>query len=133
MLRYLAADNPGPLRYRWTTLCSRQGRVTLRAEVRDKEFRPRGDALVAAHVNGRTARRRKWRCRPQPGSRASTARNGTQPPKGRTLWRWRRGGRTRRSGASVAVFRRENGVADSFHMTGVPRALERLRRRPGAR
>lgn len=134
LLRWLVADTPG----RVTASTPRQilsddTRVRLRVEVRDKQFRPMSDATVEAHIVG-------------PGGAADTISLAPQPLEAGVYtgeWMAERAGSymaevsvrqgQQDAGHDVIVFRREDGVAENFHLTQNRELLEKLAEETGGR
>jgi uncharacterized membrane protein len=109
------------------------GRVQLRAEVRDEKYQPAGDAGVQASVIGPDGASQLVQLRPeplapgiysaewnaaQPGSYVAevTARQGTKP-----------------LGKDVLTFRREDGAAENFHREQNRDLLQKLAEETGGR
>jgi len=134
MLRYLAAEAPGPVALSVERpVLEDEGRVTLRAEVRDKEYRPRGDALVTAHVTGPDGAPAQVEMRPQPGEPGIYGAEWHAPGEGSYVVEVEARRADEEVGRDVAGFRREDGVAESFHMTQDRELLERLAEETGGR
>jgi hypothetical protein len=132
LLRWLVADTPG--RVMASTphqILSDQSRLPLRVEVRDKSFRPVANATVEAHIVGPGGSAANIALVPapledgvyvadwsadKPGSYMAeiTARQGSQE-----------------AGRDVLVFRREDGVAENFHLTQNRELLEKLAEQTG--
>ena len=106
-------------------------RADLRAEVRDKQYKPAAEcASGGAHCRSRGRHRQTVELRPCRWKKAYTAASGRRRSPDRTWWRF--GGRTakpnRRLGRDVLTFRREDGVAENFHTSQNRELLEKLAR-----
>jgi hypothetical protein len=132
LLRWLVADAPGQVMvFTSRPILSDENRVPLRAEVRDKTFRPVPNATVEAHIVGPGGAAANVSLVPQalepgvytlewsadkPGSYMAevVARQGQQE-----------------LGRGVVIFRREDGVAENFRLTQNRELLEKLAEETG--
>jgi hypothetical protein len=114
-----------------TAVLEDNGRVRLRAEVRDMTYLPAGDATVKAHIVGPDGSAEDIPLRPEPltegvysaewnaaqaGSYVAqvSASRSAQSAAGQDL------------GSDVVTFRRENGIAENFHREQNKELLEKL-------
>jgi uncharacterized membrane protein len=132
LLRWLVADAPGQVMASTSRpILSDENRVPLRAEVRDKSFRPVPNATVEAHIVG-------------PGGAAANVSLVPQPlePGAYTLeWSADKPGSymaevvarqgQQELGRGVVIFRREDGVAENFRLTQNRELLEKLAEETG--
>ena len=132
LLRWLVAETPGQVMAATPQpILEDEGRVPLRVEVRDKSFRPVGNATVEAHIAG-------------PGGTATTLALAPQPlDPGVYTGEWKadkagsymaevvaRQG-SQEVGRDILVFRREDGVAENFRVAQNRELLEKLSEETG--
>ena len=134
LMRWLAAETPGQVVVSTTRqVVSDEAAVPLRAEVRDKEYKPRSDVKVEAHVMG-------------PGGPAGTVELAPQPLESGVYtaeWRADKPGAyvveavalrgQEEIGRDVLQFRREDGVAENFRVSQNRELLEGLAEQTGGR
>jgi uncharacterized membrane protein len=132
LLRWVVADTPSQVMASTSRpILSDENRVPLRAEVRDKSFRPVPNATVEAHIVG-------------PGGAAANVSLVPQPlePGAYTLeWSADKPGSymaevvarqgQQELGRGVVIFRREDGVAENFRLTQNRELLEKLAEETG--
>jgi len=126
LLRWLVADTPG--RVMASTehqILSDESRLPLRVEVRDKSFHPVAAATVEAHIVGPAGIADNISLTPALEEGVYTADwNASQPGSYMAEIVARQG--QQELGRDVLVFRRENGVAENFHVTQNRELLEKL-------
>jgi putative glutamine amidotransferase len=109
------------------------GRIQLRAEVRDTTYLPAGDAEVAARVIGPDGSAETVPLRPEPLTQGiySTEWNAGKAGSYVAEIVAKRG--NQELGSDVLTFRRENGVAENYHHEQNRELLERLATETGGR
>ena len=107
--------------------------VNLRAEVRDRTYLPASDAKAEAHILGRTVSPNRSRCGPIRSSRASTRPIGRRLKPGSYLVEVIAKRGTEELGRDTMTFRREDGVAENFHIEQNRDLLEKLSSETGGR
>lgn len=109
------------------------GRVQIRAEVRDRAYLPAGDADVQANVIGPDGSSEVVPLRPEPLKQGIYSAEWNAAKAGSYLAEVsaRRGGEP--LGKDVLTFRRENGVAENFHREQNKELLEKLAEDTGGR
>ncbi|HKE20892.1 MAG TPA: glutamine amidotransferase, partial [Bryobacteraceae bacterium] len=137
LLRWLVAESPGPVVASMPArLLMDEGRVTLKAQVRDKQFQQATNAHVTAHIVG-----------PQETNAfIDLTPSGSTPGLYETEWRAEKagtylaevtaesaGGQPQELGRDVVTFEREDGVAENFHTEQNRRLLEQLASDTGGR
>jgi uncharacterized membrane protein len=132
LLRWLVAETPGQVMASTPQpIIEDEGRMPLRVEVRDKSFRPVGNATVEAHIAG-------------PGGAAATIALAPQPldPGVYTAeWKADKAGSymaevvarqgSQEVGRDILVFRREDGMAENFRVAQNRELLEKLAEETG--
>jgi uncharacterized membrane protein len=137
LLRWLAADSPGQVvaTMPQQTLMD-EGHVKLTAVVRDKEFTPAADAHVTAHVIGPDGLSAMVDLTPVPNTPGTFAMDWTAEKPGSYLAEVtadRTGKSGQELGKDVISFRREDGVAESFHTQQNRELLQKLSDETGGR
>jgi hypothetical protein len=134
LLRWLVAETPGQVMASTPQpILSDEGRVPLRAEVRDGLFRPSSNATVEAHIAGPEGIAATVALAPRavdPG--VYTADWATAKPGSYMAEVVARQGQ-QEVGRDVLVFRREDGVAENFRVTQNRELLEKLAEQTGGR
>jgi hypothetical protein len=133
LLRWLVNDTPRHVTGSTPKqLLADETGVKLRAEVRDKTFMPAGDAIVEAHVQGEGAVE-NLSMTPDPLEQGAYTAEWTTPKAGSYLVEVvaRRG--AEEIGRDVFTFRREDGVAEHFHIEQNRELLEKLSSETGGR
>jgi uncharacterized membrane protein len=134
MMRWLVTGTPGPvvLTPASQTIAD-DSHAKLRAEVRDKTYAPAPDAQVEAHVIGPDGSSTVAPMRPDPAEPGVYTADASAPATGSYIAEAvaRRG--NDELGRGVAVFRREDGVAEDFHTEQNRELLERLASQTGGR
>jgi uncharacterized membrane protein len=134
LVRWLVAGTPG--RVVATTprpVLSDESRVTLRAEVRDRNFLPAQDATVEARIMGPEGEPGVVELMPDPMAPGSYIADWPAMKAGSyvaEVYASRAGAET---GWDVVMFRRENGVAEGFRTTQNRELLEKLSAETGGR
>jgi len=134
LLRYLVSDSPGKVTgSTQRAVLSDETRVTLRAEVRDKAFEPVPNAVVEAHITGPDGTPTSVEMTPLPLEQGvyTTEWNAEKP--GSYVAEIVAGRGKDELGRSVVVFRREDGVAESFRTAQNRELLEKLAEQTGGR
>jgi len=137
LLRWLVAESPGPVVASMPVrLLMDEGRVALKAQVRDKQFQQATNAHVTAHIVG-----------PQETNAfIDLTPSGSTPGLYETEWTAQTagtylaevtaesaGGQPQELGRDVVTFEREDGVAENFHTEQNRRLLEQLASDTGGR
>ncbi len=134
LLRYLVADSPGQLLI--TTprqVLSDETAVELRAEVRDKTYKPLANARVEAHVIGPHGSRQTVELEPKPLEEGVyMARWNAEAPGSYVAEVTARNG-SEEIARDVLSFRREDGVAENFRAVQNRELLEKLSEQTGGR
>jgi uncharacterized membrane protein len=134
MLRWLVSDTP--TRVVASTpraVLFDDGRVHMRAEVRDTTYLPAGDAQVEARILGPDGAAQTVELHPDPLEQGVYAADWDASRAGSyvTEVTARRG--QQELGRDVVTFRRENGVAENFHVEQNRELLEKLSSQTGGR
>ena len=137
LLRWLVAESLGPVS---TSMPERllmdDGRVALRAQVRDKQFQHATNAHVVAHIMGPDGMSASIDLAPSgntPGlyeSEWTAEKSGTYLAE---VTAESTGGQAQELGRDVVTFQREDGVAENFHTEQNRRLLEQLASDTGGR
>jgi uncharacterized membrane protein len=137
LLRWLVAESPGPVVASMPErLLMDEGRVALKAQVRDKQFQQTTNAQVTAHIVG-----------PQETNAfIDLTPSGSTPGLYETEWTAEKpgtyvaevtaeptGAQPQELGRDVVTFQREDGVAENFHTEQNRRLLEQLASDTGGR
>jgi len=134
LMRYLVSDSPG--RVAGSTpraVLADETKVTLRAAVRDKAFKPVPNAVVEAHIVGPDGAATSVELTPVPTEEgAYTAEWNAEKP-GSYVAEIVAGRDKEELGRDVVVFRREDGVAESFHTSQNRELLQKLAAETGGR
>jgi hypothetical protein len=107
--------------------------VKLRAEVRDHTYLPSGDATVEAHILGPDGFAESAEMRPDPVEQGVYTADWTSPKPGSYLVEMvaKHGGEE--LGRDVLTFRREDGIAENFHVEQNRELLEKLSSETGGK
>ncbi len=134
LMRWLAAESPGTVVSSTPQpVLADEARVRLRAEVRDKDFRPRANVTVEARVMGPEGAGGTVPLAPQPLEEGVyTAEWNAQQPGSYVAEIVARREREE-IGRDVLAFRREDGVAENFGVTQNRELLEKLAQQTGGR
>lgn len=134
MFRYLVAETPGQVTSSTPhPVLSDETRVPVRVEVRDKEFKPVANARVQARFMGPDGAMATVELAPQPLEEGvyTTEWNAVKP--GSYVAEILAGREQEEVGRDVLTFRREDGVAESFHTSQNRELLEKLATETGGR
>jgi hypothetical protein len=134
MFRYLVAETPGQVTSSTPhPVLSDETRVPVRVEVRDKEFKPVANARVQARFMGPDGAMSTVELAPQPLEEGvyTTEWNAVKP--GSYVAEILAGREQEEVGRDVLTFRREDGVAESFHTSQNRELLEKLATETGGR
>ncbi len=123
--RHVTGSTPQPL-------LADASNVKLRAEVRDKTFLPASDATVEAHVEGEGSNETVVMT-PEPLEQGVYAAEWTAPKPGSYLVEVNAKRGTEDLGSDAFTFRREDGVAENFHVEQNHELLEKLSSETGGR
>jgi uncharacterized membrane protein len=134
LLRYLVSDSPG--RVTGSTpraVLSDETKVTLRAEVRDKAFESVPNAVVEAHITGPDGTATSIEMTPLPLEQGVYTTEWDAEKPGSYVAEIVAGRGKEELGRSMVVFRREDGVAESFRTAQNRELLEKLAEQTGGR
>jgi uncharacterized membrane protein len=134
LLRWLVSDTP--TRVTGSTprqLLEDQALVKLRAEVRDTTYLPAGDATVQAHIIGPDGIAETVDMRPEPLEQGVYVAEWTTPKAGSYLADIVAKHGADDIGHDEVTFRREDGVAENFHVEQNKELLEKLSAETGGR
>ena len=134
LLRWLVSDTPRKV----TTstpkqLISDDSHVSLRAEVRDRTYLPASDAKAEAHILGPDGIAESIEMRPDPIESGVYTADWTTPKPGSYLVEVTATRGTEELGRDTMTFRREDGVAENFHIQQNRELLEKLSSETGGR
>ena len=113
-------------------LLADESNVQLRAEVRDKTYLPAGDAIVEAHILGEGVAE-QVNMTPQPLEQGVYAAEWTAPKQGSYFVEVLAKRGNEEIGRDTFTFRREDGVAENFHVEQNRGLLEKLSSETGGR
>lgn len=132
LLRWLVSDSPGKVTASTPrTILQDDGRVQIRARVRDRGYLPAADASVEAHVMGPDGTRAAVTLRPdavQPGEYAAEWSAGKSGSYGVEVIAQRG---SEELGRGLFTVRREDGVAEDFHVEQNRELLQKLAEETG--
>ncbi|MBV9400161.1 MAG: hypothetical protein JO062_19435 [Bryobacterales bacterium] len=134
LLRWLVSDTPR--RVTGSTpkqLLADEANVKLRAEVRDTTYLPAGDATVEAHITGPEGVTESLDMRPEPLEQGLYVADYTTPKPGSYLVDIVAKHGQEDLGHDTLTFRREDGVAENFHVEQNRELLEKLSSETGGR
>jgi uncharacterized membrane protein len=134
LLRWLVSDTPRKvITSTPKQLVSDDSHVSLRAEVRDRTYLPASDAKTEAHILGPDGIAEAVEMRPDPIEAGVYTADWTTPKPGSYLVEVvaNRGGEE--LGRDTMTFRREDGVAENFHIQQNRELLEKLSSETGGR
>jgi len=134
LLRWLVSDTPRKvITSTPKPLISDDSHVTLRAEVRDRTYLPASDAKTEAHILGPDGIAEAVEMRPDPIEAGVYTADWTTPQPGSYLVEVvaNRGGEE--LGRDTMTIRREDGVAENFHIQQNRELLEKLSSETGGR
>src|SRR6516164_2002 len=138
LLRWLVAESPGPVVASVSErLLMDEGRVELRAQVRDQQFERAVNAQVTAHIIGPQGLDQLMDLSPSPDTPGTYRAEWTAERPGTYVVEVTaespRGSQPRELGRDVLTVQRENGVAENFHTEQNRRLLEQLASDTGGR
>ncbi|MGH9663441.1 MAG: glutamine amidotransferase, partial [Bryobacteraceae bacterium] len=134
LLRWVVTDTPSRVVASTPkAVLADDGHVKLRAEVRDTTYLPASDAQVEAHILGPDGITGQVALQPDPLEPGVYTGDWTAEKPGSYLTEMvaRRG--TEEAGRDVITFRREDGVAENFHLEQNKDLLEKLSQQTGGR
>jgi hypothetical protein len=109
------------------------GKIQLRAEVRDKTYLPAGDAEVQANIIAPDGSAELVSLRPEPLTQGIYSAEWNAPKAGSYVAEITAKRGAQELGRDVLTFRREDGVAENFHREQNRDLLEKLARETGGR
>ncbi len=109
------------------------GRIQLRAEVRDKSYLPASDADVEARIIGPDGSSESVALRPEPLTQGVYSAEWNAPQAGSYIADVSAKRGTEQLGSDVLTFRREDGVAENFHREQNRDLLQKLAEETGGR
>lgn len=134
LLRWLVSNTPRKVTGSTPRqLLADDDRVKLRVEVRDKTYLPAGDATVEAHILGPEGIAEAVEMRPEPLEQGVYSAQWTSPKPGSYLVEMLAKRGSEELGRDVLTFRREDGVAENFHVEQNRELLEKLSSETGGR
>jgi len=132
MLRYLVTDTPGPVTVSTPRqVLSDETRVPVRVEVRDKEYKPVTNAKVQARFLQPDGTSSTMELAPEPLEEGIYAGEYAAEAPGSYVAEIIAGREQEELGRDVMAFRREDGVAESFHTSQNRQLLEKLSEQSG--
>jgi hypothetical protein len=138
LLRWLVAESPGPVVASVSErLLMDEGRIELRAQVRDQQFERAANAEVTAHIIGPDGTNALADLMPSENTPGLYQTEWTAEKPGtyvvEVTAESARGSQPRELGRDVLTVQRENGVAENFHTEQNRRLLEQLASDTGGR
>ena len=138
LLRWLVAESPGPVVASASErLLMDEGRIELRAQVRDQQFERAANAQVTAHIIGPDGTNALADLMPSENTPGLYQTEWTAEKPGtyvvEVTAESARGSQPRELGRDVLTVQRENGVAENFHTEQNRRLLEQLASDTGGR
>jgi len=137
LLRWLIADSPGPVTASMPArVLTDEGRVQLSAQVRDRQFKPAGDAHVTAHIVGPEGANALLDLAPSQDTPGLYQTEWTAEKPGAYLTEVTAesvGKQPQELGRDVLTFQREDGTAENFHTEQNRPLLEQLASQTGGR
>ena len=130
LLRWLVTETPGTVDASTPRqVLSDETKAKLRVEVRDKKFEPVANALVQAHIVGPENLSDMVTLSPVPSEQGVYTADYTAEKPGSYLAEISAGA----AGSDVAMFRREDGTAESFHSMQNKELLQKLAEQTGGK
>jgi uncharacterized membrane protein len=127
LLRWVVSDTPRHITGSTPkTLLADESHVKLRAEVRDKTYLPASDAIVEAHVTGDGIAQEVINMTPEPLEQGVYGADWTAPQAGSYLVEVVAKRGSEEIGRDTFTFRREDGIAENFHVEQNRELLEKL-------
>src|SRR3984957_14580193 len=134
LLRWLVSDTPRKVTTSTTKqLISDDSHVSLRAEVRDRTYLPASDAKTEAHIIGPDGIAEAVEMRPDPIEAGVYTADWTTPKPGSYLVEVVANRGAEELGRDTMTIRREDGVAENFHVQQNRELLEKLSSETGGR
>jgi uncharacterized membrane protein len=134
MFRYLVTDTPGQVTVTTPkSVLSDETRVPIRAEVRDKQYKPLNTAKVQARFNNPDGTTATLELTPVPSEEGIYAGEWTAEKPGTYVAEVIAGQEADQIGQDVVTFRREDGVAENFHTGQNRELLQKLSEQTGGR
>jgi uncharacterized membrane protein len=134
MFRYLVSDTPGQVTATTPkSVLSDDSHVPVRVEVRDKEFKPLNSAKVQARFLGPDGASSTLELAPVPSEEGIYAGEWTAEKPGSYVAEIIAGQEQEQVGTDVLNFRREDGVAENFHVGQNKELLQKLSDQTGGR
>jgi hypothetical protein len=134
LLRWLVKDTPSRVVASTPKqVLADESNVKLRAEVRDRTYLPAADATVEAHVLGPEGLADTFEMRPDPAEPGAFSAEWTAPKAGSYLVEMVAKRPNEEPVRDVITFRREDGVAESFHAEQNRELLTKLSAQTGGR
>jgi uncharacterized membrane protein len=127
LLRWVVSDTPRHITGSTPkTLLADESHVKLRAEVRDKTYLPASDAIVEAHIRGDGVPEQVVNMTPEPLEQGVYGADWTAPQTGSYIVEVVAKRGTEELGRDTFTFRREDGIAENFHVEQNRELLEKL-------
>lgn len=134
LLRWLVSDTPRKVTTSMPkSLISDDSHISLRAEVRDRTFLPASDAKTEAHILGPEGLAESVELRPDAVESGVYTADWTAPKPGSYLVEVTATRGTEELGRDTMTFRREDGVAENFHIGQNRELLEKLSSETGGK
>jgi hypothetical protein len=134
LLRWLVSGTPGPVSGASPkTLLSDEGKVRLRAEVRDAAYRPVSGAHVEARIVGPAGASGTVQLAPQTLEEGVYTGEWNAEQPGSYVAEIVANQDQKELGRDAVMFRREDGVAENFHLNQNRELLEKLAEQTGGR
>jgi len=127
LLRWVVSDTPRHITGSTPkTLLADESHVKLRAEVRDKTYLPASDAIVEAHITGDGVAQEVVNMTPEPLEQGVYGADWTAPQAGSYIVEVVAKRAAEEIGRDTFTFRREDGIAENFHVEQNRELLEKL-------
>jgi uncharacterized membrane protein len=127
LLRWVVGDTPRHITGSTPkSLLADESHVKLRAEVRDKTYLPASDAVVEAHITGEGGQQETVNMTPEPLEQGVYAADWTTPQAGSYIVEVVAKRGTEEIGRDTFTFRREDGIAENFHVEQNRELLQKL-------
>ena len=127
LLRWVVSDTPRHITGSTPkTLLADESRITLRADVRDKTYLPASDANVEAHITGEGISEQVVNMTPAPLEQGVYSADWTVPQAGSYIVEVVAKRGAEEIGKDTFTFRREDGIAENFHVEQNRELLQKL-------
>jgi len=127
LLRWVVSDTPRHITGSTPkTLLADESRITLRADVRDKTYLPASDANVEAHITGEGMSEQVVNMTPAPLEQGVYSADWTVPQGGSYIVEVVAKRGAEEIGKDTFTFRREDGIAENFHVEQNRERLQKL-------